>query len=232
MQLYLQRESCFRGVLSQFLDERSAWRWCMANEDEACKVCGEGHTEARSTELEYRLADPDAMVFTGPEEVLRQDYEQDQVLDQYEQDLEIMVGTCLYCRLLRKKRFDHAPGSCARRFDWIKAKKAVLDDCKQNERRWIEEYLVCYRCYQPQEICRVADLEHEETTCRFSDLVIPACYGAYKQAGGQSWIRQHFERSFENELAYMLWLGEKSALGGNECIQANCVAAVAMAGLG
>jgi hypothetical protein len=38
------------------------------------------------------------MSFTGPDEVLRQDHVRDQVLDSYEKDLEIMLGSCLYCR--------------------------------------------------------------------------------------------------------------------------------------
>jgi hypothetical protein len=55
------------------------------------------------------------MEFTGPDEVLRQDHVRDQVLDSYERDLEVMLGSCLYCRLLSRK-FDHAPGACSRRF--------------------------------------------------------------------------------------------------------------------
>jgi hypothetical protein len=61
------------------------------------------------------------MEFTGLDEVLRQDYIQDQVLDSYERDLEVMSGNCLYCRLLGRK-FNHVLGKCSRRFHWINTK--------------------------------------------------------------------------------------------------------------
>ena len=48
------------------------------------------------------------MAFTGPGEVLRQDYAQDQALSQYESDLEVMQRYCLYCRILSRK-FNYAP---------------------------------------------------------------------------------------------------------------------------
>jgi len=48
-------------------------------------------------------------------------------------------------------------------------------------------------------------------------------------AGGQAWLHKHFQRRFKNELEYMLWLGETASLRGTECIQANCVAALALA---
>jgi hypothetical protein len=92
--------------------------------------------------------------------------------------------------------------------------------------------MACWNCYQPQDICRAADPEHEETECRFPDMVMPLCYGVYKQVGGSDWLQKHFRRTFKTELEYMLWLGETASLQGNECIQANCVAALALAELG
>jgi hypothetical protein len=55
------------------------------------------------------------MVFTRPEEVLRQDYARDQVLDSYKRDLQTMVGSCLYYRV-EGHRFKHVAGKCSRRF--------------------------------------------------------------------------------------------------------------------
>jgi hypothetical protein len=63
-------------------------------------------------------------------------------------------------------------------------------------------------------------------------MVMPLCYGVYKRAGGRDWLQKHFQQSFKTELEYMLWLGETASLEGNECIQANCVAALALAELG
>ncbi|KAE8445097.1 hypothetical protein EG329_013812, partial [Mollisiaceae sp. DMI_Dod_QoI] len=97
---------CSRGVLSQFLNAQPDWRWCMAGE-EVCQVCGEPYTEARPRDLTFALETPAGIVFTRPEEVLRQDYARDQVLDSYERDLQTMVGNCLYCRV-EGRSFAHA----------------------------------------------------------------------------------------------------------------------------
>jgi superfamily II DNA helicase RecQ len=95
MQLYLARLHCYRGILSQFLDAESDWRWCMANE-EPCQMCrGQGRTDARPAGLKFSLPSlAKEEVFTGPAEVLRQDHLQDQALDRYEQDFRLMVGPC------------------------------------------------------------------------------------------------------------------------------------------
>ncbi|KAL6359113.1 hypothetical protein LRP88_09313 [Fusarium phalaenopsidis] len=88
MQLYLTQQQCSRGIMSQFLDVRSDWRWCMEG-DELCGVCPNHHTERRPTDLEFHLPRPQAeevasegegeqcsmvseMVFTGPSATLGQ----------------------------------------------------------------------------------------------------------------------------------------------------------------
>jgi hypothetical protein len=114
MQFYLSQSYCYRGVLSRFLDAKSDWRWCMVGE-EPCQVCGQGHadTDARPVGLEFSRSGPAREeAFTGPAEVLRQDYLQDQSLEQYEQEFKLMVGSCLYCRAMDRK-FSHTPESCS-----------------------------------------------------------------------------------------------------------------------
>jgi hypothetical protein len=230
MQLYLTQQHCSRGVLSQFLDAQPDWRWCMPGE-EVCQVCLKPHIESRPVDLKFELAVNRGMEFTGPDEVLRQDHIRDQVLDSYERDLEVMLGNCLYCRLLGRK-FNHVPGKCSRRFHWINAKNEAYQTRKREDKDWIQRYVACWNCYQPQDICRAADPEHEEVECRFRDMVMPLCYGVYKQVGGSDWLQKHFQRTFKTELEYMLWLGETASLEGNECIQANCVVALALGELG
>ncbi|KAH7396081.1 hypothetical protein BKA64DRAFT_695677 [Cadophora sp. MPI-SDFR-AT-0126] len=102
------------------------------------------------------------------------------------------------------RRFDYALGKCSRRFRWI----------YREDKEWIGRYV------------------HEETECRFPDIVILLYYGVYYRPGGEEWLRKYFQRSFQSELEYMLWLGETASLGGNECIEANCVAALALAEFG
>jgi superfamily II DNA helicase RecQ len=227
MQLYLTQQYCSRGVLSQFLDDRRDWRWCMAGE-EVCQVCREPHREGRPPDLTFALESAgEGLTFTGPEEVLRQDHAQDQVLDSYEGDLRVTLGQCLYCRALGR-RFEHEVQKCPRRFYWIHAKNEAYQQRKGEKREWIQRYVACWNCYQPQDICRVPDTEHEDVECQFPDMVMPLCYGVYCRPGGKDWLQKHFGRTFKTQLEYMLWLGETASLGGSECIQANCVAATAL----
>jgi hypothetical protein len=230
MQLYLTQRHCSRGVLSQFLDDPADWRWCMGG-DEACQVCGEPHVAARPPELRFVLRPPAAAPCTGPGEVLRQERVQDQALDRYGRDLEILKGTCLRCRA-EGGRFDHAALQCPRRHQWMKAKKEAYQTQKKRGKEWIRRYTACWKCYQPQAICRVADPEHDESECRFPDMVMPLCYGVYARPDRDGWFNRHFRRTFGSEEEYMVWLGETASLGGTACIQANCVAAIAMAEFG
>ncbi|PNP44463.1 hypothetical protein TGAMA5MH_03809 [Trichoderma gamsii] len=134
MQLYLTQEQCLRGVLSQFLDSKKDWRWCMEGED-ACGVCKEPHSVKRPEDLVFqlRLAQKEGaarnekgeiaggsgrgqqeqeqeqeqeMQFTGPSEVLRQDRMREEELRRYERDTETVAGTCLYCRV-EGRAFNH-----------------------------------------------------------------------------------------------------------------------------
>jgi len=86
MQLYLTQHHCSRGVLSQFLNAESDWRWCMAGE-EPCQVCQEPHSSSRPAGLVFaaaadplaarpaataadHLSEETALQVTGPAEVL------------------------------------------------------------------------------------------------------------------------------------------------------------------
>jgi orsellinic acid/F9775 biosynthesis protein OrsD/helicase-like protein/RAD3-like DEAD/DEAH box helicase len=170
MDLYLTRKYCLRGILSQFLDAPGDWRWCMS-EDEPCGVCKSAHSEPRPYGLVYTLDRVIARETDSSAEVFRQDYVQDQVLEQYERDLLVLRGTCLYCRALLRP-FEHTAGSCHYRWDWINVKKEVLAACKRLKRDWVADYVACWKCFQPQSICRVADPDHTESVCQFPDLVL------------------------------------------------------------
>jgi hypothetical protein len=230
MELYLTRQYCYRGILSQFLDAPIDWRWCM-DRDEPCGVCKTAHAEARPYGLEYALKRQPQIIYDGPGEVVQQDCLQDRVLEQYEHNLTIMRGICLYCRAMSRS-FEHAASSCHRRWDWIKAKKDVLEELKGRDKEWISQYVACWKCFQPQGICRVADPEHAESECQYPDMVLPLCYGVFVRPHGRAWIRQHFQRHFTTVQEYMIWLGETGSLQGNECIQGNCVAAQALSEFG
>ncbi|EXA29482.1 hypothetical protein FOVG_19044 [Fusarium oxysporum f. sp. pisi HDV247] len=245
MQLYLLQEYCSRGVLSQFLDSKPDWRWCMEG-DELCSVCPEHHAQCRPPTLEFHLPRPlrdkteagqdgdngsadltvSEMIFTGPAEVLHQDQVRDEELSRYERDLETMKGCCLYCRV-EGKSFEHTVTACARRFDWIRAKQKALRDCQSKKKEWMDRHAVCWKCYQPQEICRAADPEYEgDNSCQYPDMVMPLCFGAFSRPGRTKWFLKHFNESFKTCQEYMLWLGKGASLGGSRCVNANCVAAI------
>jgi hypothetical protein len=113
-------------------------------------------------------------------------------------------------------------------------KDAGSVDTLSEDKEWIQRYVACWNCYQPQDVCQAADPEHEEVECQFPDMVMPLCYGVYNRPGGADWLRKHFGRTFQTQLEYMLWPGESASLGGSrsECIQGNCVAAVALGEFG
>lgn len=58
IQLYLTQQHCSRAVMSQFLDKRSDWRWCIEGKDELCAVCPRPHAEQRPANLELGLPSP------------------------------------------------------------------------------------------------------------------------------------------------------------------------------
>jgi superfamily II helicase len=155
MQLYLTQRYCFRGVLSQFLDQQQDWRWCMENE-ESCSVCREPYSQRRPDGLVFsqitpvdhsgRGTDYKDTIFQGPKEVLRQDRENEGLLIRYKRDLEITRDSCLYCRMLGRA-FDHMAMACAWRWDWIRAKKKALVACKASGRSWMPKLVVCWKCY-------------------------------------------------------------------------------------
>ena len=235
MQLYLRNQHCLRGVLSQFLDQPTDWRWCMDGE-ETCQVCQEPHQEPRPlgpawTSAPGQGGSEGELAYTGPQEVLEQDYAQAQALEAYERAFELMAGSCLYCRA-ESRPFDHRASACPRRFHWIRLKQDALRVRQEEGQPWIAPYVACWKCFQPQGVCRVADPEcEEEVECRFPDLVLPLCYGVFCRPGRTRWFQRHFQRTFDSPLDYMLWLGETAELYGTPCIQANRVAAQALAEL-
>ena len=76
-------------------------------DDVTCQVCQVPHSEARPAGVPFSLAVAASAIFTGPEEVLRQGYAQEQARSRYEQDLELALDSCLYYRAMGRP-FDHA----------------------------------------------------------------------------------------------------------------------------
>ena len=111
-----------------------------------CQVYREPYKEGRPLNLKFELVTHRGMEFTGPDEVLQQDHVRDQVLDSYKRDLEVILGSCLYYRILGCK-FNHVPGKYSRQFHWIHAKNEALQTRKREEKDWIQWYMIYWNCY-------------------------------------------------------------------------------------
>jgi hypothetical protein len=86
------------------------------------------------------------------------------------------------------RSFEHTAGSCHRRWDWIRVKNDVLEELKGQDKDWILQYVACWKCFQPQGICQVADPEHAESECQYPDMVLPLCYRVFVRPNGRAWI--------------------------------------------
>lgn len=187
MQLYLTGQHCCRAVMSQYLDAREDWRWCMKDEDELCMVCQAHHTTKRPSDMVLKLPIPQGandelemdvdtvrenasdrvgsgtganMAYTGPQTVLQQRMMDDDLIDRFVLGLRAMSGCCLLCRIKDKSQpFNHAPDDCKNKWGWIRAKKRVLDICQKQGREWMADYTACFMCYLPQNICERASVE-------------------------------------------------------------------------
>lgn len=256
--------------MSQYLDRRPDWRWCMEGEDELCGVCPQHHAERRPASLELYLPPPPPlvidegndgdhagvegegerapraagdMVHTGPDAVRRQLMLDREMFDMFESDLMTMRGCCLLCRIKGRRPFDHEANRCSQRSCWQKAKQRTIQSCRKEGRRWMADFTACFMCYLPQTICNRADPEATAEAdaarrgrgmegCRFADMVMPLCYGAFFAPGPRATINKHSRGRFRDEADYMLWLGESTTFGGSPCIQAARLAALLLSELG
>ena len=159
--------------------------------------------------------------YTGPAEIRRQARENNEVLERYEQNLELAVGCCLYCRV-EGRPWTHAAMKCHRFGDWLDAKKSA----QRRKKNWMPRMVVCWKCYQPQIICtKQVNGSGSTQACSFPDMVIPACFAGYNREGGPEWVHEQFGKSFKSSEEYMIWLGEEARLGGVKVIQATRVIA-------
>ena len=193
-----------------------------------------GHGEDETISDEEEDVGGTEMGYSGPAEILRQTRRDEEVLRRFEANMEVMRECCLLCRA-KDLPFDHCASSCWRRQSWIGAKKRVLKSCQSEGKPWMADYTACFMCYLPQSICRRADPEAAEKEkrddqsadkCRYKDMIIPLCYGAFMASAPRALLHVHFSRRFRNLDDYMRWLGEEADIGGVPCTQAVRVCAM------
>lgn len=77
------------------------------------------------------------------------------------------------------------------------------------------DYTACFMCCLPQTICSRADPEANGEMdparqgkhiagCRFADMVMPLCYGAFFSPGPRAFLNKHSLGRFRDEADYML----------------------------
>ena len=222
MQLYLASQFCLRGCLSQFLDSEPYWLWC-SDGPYTCSVCMKQgyHSDPRRPTDRFSFPPDPVTTYPGPQRLLDTERAKFTVLERYTDELQLHLGTCLYCRVFERD-FQHPSDSCVYKWDWYNAKKMAITAARNSPRKyWIKSYVACFMCLQPQSICRRA--EDGTTKCQFPDLILPLCYGLYKY-NAQLLATNFEQRLWKTEVDFILWLGEATSLAGTPCIRANCVA--------
>jgi superfamily II DNA helicase RecQ len=225
MHRYLAGKECFRTCLSDHLDLPKDRRWCMLGEDVACDICKIGHKSIIPPKQEARAEE--TMQHTGEAEMLRKRREAYLELSEYEEDLIAAAGTCMLCRAAGEA-WDHRFGLCQRRHEVFRARDRAKNAYRRRRRKWIQAYMACFWCYNPQAICQRADQEQEQAECRFSDIVLPLCYGIFQGVGSTKWLLERFGKDFEDIDDYMIWLGDSTTFGGEKAINAVKVAGTAL----
>jgi hypothetical protein len=83
--------------------------------EEIYQVYQEPHKKNYPLDLKFELVVYKGIEFISLDKILQQDYIRDQVLDSYKKDLEVILGSCLYCYIFSRK-FNHTLGKYSRRF--------------------------------------------------------------------------------------------------------------------
>lgn len=213
---YLRGNQCHRTTLTERLDAVHHRRWCMM-EDVACAVCGRSHEEV----VPPQVGEEQGSRYTGLEMIRKDRLRAQTELSQYQRGLVNMKGNCPLCRGLGE-RWDHHFATCHRRHQVFRARDDAARRHKELGTKWIQPYTACFRCFQPQVICKRADPERageRQRECEHRDIVLPLCLGIFHSVDGQVWVKEQFGRQFTDLGKYVDWLGEESRLGNERATQ-------------
>ncbi|EED11930.1 DNA helicase hus2, putative [Talaromyces stipitatus ATCC 10500] len=230
MHAVLDQPNCRVAAMSSFLDGAAVA--CSAP-DPLCDQC-----RFRQENPESSSTDPTTTCSPNPEENvdcdltigsqmrIQQIQQESQQLQQYEDSLQALRGTCVICRILPSSSADtkkHSFIKCwnPRRQDFLESKKRAQQEGKRFQ-GWMQRYAGCFRCYNPQAVCS----QQGQGTCLYPDLVMQACWAIYQIKAWTEGLLPGLggEHVQSNEAAYMLWLGQKRATFGVEGLNAAWVA--------
>jgi superfamily II DNA helicase RecQ len=227
---YLRGLECRRLVISRELDRAEDWDACRGT-DVRCDICeakekrgeGRGEIEMESGRMEGQgVAERD----DGREDedgAIR--YRRGQMQEQYEMDeymsgLWQIRGRCMLCKILRPGgEWDHSLEGCqvGHKWEYIRCKEKVVVGSKRQG--WMKEYTACYRCGQPQRVCRGWERDGGGRECEFRDLVMPVVWALWESGGSErEWLRGRLEVEVWSGEEALGAAGRASRMGGVECI--------------
>jgi superfamily II DNA helicase RecQ len=227
---YLKGLECYRACLSAALDIPSQQRTSCLEVDVKCYVCTQqsGDIDIQVDRVEpLPLEEPavDALVqaSTGSQLIHEQRYTEYQELQRYKEDLRVVIGTCVICRVSHQE-WDHEFSRCSQRSDFIR----VREEVKALKANWIQAYHACFWCYNPQSICGRADPIQGHSQCRYPDIVLQLCFAVFNEGYSGDLIRSMAKREFTDVVEFLRWCGTKTTFGGGKAIWGVRVAAAAL----
>lgn len=128
--------------------------------------------------------------------------------------LDDLNGLCMYCLMCEMNVVeDHRFRNCPASVKW----NARLE--YEQYRVWrkdlrLEQYMYCYHCRLPQDLCDRNDPETETTTCRWPDVALVLCFLAIRGGGLQQWASGNFGLEFQTEQMATNWIAGSQLWGG------------------
>jgi superfamily II DNA helicase RecQ len=213
MERFLDGPRCRVQPLGLFLD--GVAQYCDKFEH-ACDLCtfdgmvGEDEMEEETEAYQRRCNAENAIGIqageereAGVERLRAHKMEQEERLQIFIQQLDLVRGRCLIC-LARGKRdgMEHSLDECREqeKRSFFQAKKRATGGGK----KWIMDYKACFRCGLHQTICS----QQGQSGCRYKDIIMPLSWSGFGVAGWEKHIEVVSGRKFIREEEYMRWLGQ------------------------
>ena len=254
--LYLGENRCLGAVLSCCLDGRDSIEYCQASEAlERCTNCqqygifdpgreadptryGDETTESASESMVEDDGDSpsedslDSQIRQGGQRLRQHLRDEGFGRDRYVQRLRAIQGRCLVCTLLPGTGTGnewHVLDQCrnAKKWDFVRAKKAALDRGRRRGLGWIKAYTACFQCGHPQVICEEwsevdAETGRSKKGCQFGDMVFPAAWALYRMENrwgyGLTEVTGQQMKGIKEE-QWMDWCGQETELYGMRACQ-------------
>jgi hypothetical protein len=229
MQRYLDSPRCRLVPLSEFLD--GVVQFCDQHQEvPCCDRCRElgllSQDEAGDLvhESGRRQQEEGAGEEIGGEGVLMLrafERTEEQLRDEFISNLRMVEGKCAICCMVAmasegtvegvRGGMGHSLSECRleKKWEFFAAKKRVMA-CAGG---WMAPYSGCYRCGLPQGICE----KQGQEGCRYRDVVMPLSWAGFSVGGkGRKLVEELAGRTFSSVEEYMVWLGKRRTVFGEQ----------------